>query len=201
MSDKSPTPNPELLAFMRNLGALDGPYLEQIAQALQVITPSRGTLLVSPGEVADKCYMIIRGCVRQYVETEDGKELTTGFFTESQAVVSFQSFKNRVPVNHYWVCAEDCCMIVGDAQGESEMYAQYPELEAMTRSWVEMDFGKQQEDFARFIASSAEERYLHLLESRPELLQRVPQHQIASYLGVTPESLSRIRRRIFKDRR
>lgn len=200
MNQEPESPNPELLAFMGNLGAIDKSQLVEIARNLKVITPAKGTILVTPGEVASKCYMIIRGCVRQYVETEDGKELTTAFFTENQAVVAFQSFKNGVPVNHYWVCAEDCCMIVGDAQGESDMYTQYPELEAMTRTWVEMDFGKQQEDFARFIASSPEERYLNLLETRTELLQRVPQHQIASYLGVTPESLSRIRKRLQKGR-
>jgi CRP-like cAMP-binding protein len=63
---------------------------------------------------------------------------------------------------------------------------------------IEQDLGKANENLDAFITSSPEERYLNLLDKRPELLQRVPQHQIASYLGMTPESLSRIRKRVSK---
>lgn len=190
--------NPELMAFMAQFGDMEPAHRDAIAKAIQVITPDRGTVLVRPGEVARLCYMIIRGCIRQYTQTEDGKELTTAIFTEGQAVVAFQSFKHGTPVQHYWACVEDCCLIVGDASNESEMYTQYPELEAMTRSMVEMEFGKQQQDFANFIATSPEERYLHLQATRPSVFQRLPQHQIASFLGITPESLSRIRKRLLQ---
>ena len=63
---------------------------------------------------------------------------------------------------------------------------------------MENDFGKQQEALDKFITSSPEERYKNLLETRPDLLQRVPQYHLASYLGVKPESLSRIRKRLTK---
>ena len=61
---------------------------------------------------------------------------------------------------------------------------------------VEKEAGKTQENFALFITSSPEERYLNLLKTRPNLLQSVPQHQIASFLGIKPESLSRLKKRI-----
>lgn len=78
------------------------------------------------------------------------------------------------------------------------MYTRFPKLLEITRNIMEQDFGKTQEAFSRFISASPEERYLQLMESRPELFQRVPQHQIASYLGMTAESLSRIRKRTAK---
>ncbi|GAA4318388.1 hypothetical protein [Compostibacter hankyongensis] len=86
--------------------------------------------------------------------------------------------------------------MVGEFSREQLMYRQFPALEAITRKIIEQDYGKTRENFAVFITSSPEERYIHLLKTKPELVQRVPQHQLASYLGITPESLSRIRKRI-----
>ena len=71
-----------------------------------------------------------------------------------------------------------------------------PRMETLNRMGVEMELQKSQEALADYILTSPEERYLNLLQTRPDLLDRVPQYQLASYLGVTPESLSRIRKRI-----
>jgi CRP-like cAMP-binding protein len=88
-------------------------------------------------------------------------------------------------------------LVVGSLDYEQEMYQKFPKLAALTRALMEQDFGKTQSAFVAFMSSSPEERYRKLLTDRPDLLGRAPQHQIASYLGVTPESLSRIRKRIF----
>ena len=66
----------------------------------------------------------------------------------------------------------------------------------MTRKMIEESFGNVQDEFATFIASTPEERFKTLLLKRPKLIDRVPQHQLASYLGITPESLSRIKKRL-----
>jgi CRP-like cAMP-binding protein len=94
------------------------------------------------------------------------------------------------------VCLEDCVLLAGDLGQEQGMYEAFPQLELITRRMMAEDFGEMQQQWAVFMTRSPEERYLHLLGARPDLLQRVPQHQLASYLGVTPESLSRIRRRL-----
>jgi CRP-like cAMP-binding protein len=126
----------------------------------------------------------------------DGLEKTIRFFTENQAAVLFRND----PSDSYLTCLEDCLLIVGEVGQEEEMYQQFPKLEQITRSMIEQDFAGLQEAFARFITSTPEARYLNILETRPDLLHRVPQHQLASYIGVTPESLSRIRKRIAKAR-
>ena len=79
---------------------------------------------------------------------------------------------------------------------EQVMYTKHTQLEIMTRKMIEENFGKVQEEFATFIASTPAERLKTLLLKRPELIDRVPQHQLASYLGITPESLSRIKKRL-----
>jgi CRP-like cAMP-binding protein len=126
----------------------------------------------------------------------DGEDKTTAFFTENQTAGSSISYIEQTASNHYLSCVEDSMLIIGDPHREKMMFEKYPALESITRVMIEQNLGKTSENFDFFITSSPEERYLNLLDKRPELLQRVAQHQIASYLGMTPESLSRIRKRI-----
>jgi len=79
---------------------------------------------------------------------------------------------------------------------EAEMYQKFPQLESLNRALGEAIMAKHVETFAEYKMASPEERYLNLLKTRPDIVQRAPQHQIASYLGMKPESLSRIRKRI-----
>jgi CRP-like cAMP-binding protein len=187
----------EILAYFSENWTGSKDELAEIIDALNIKTIKRGTILVQEGAVSTLCYYILKGCVRQYV-LEDGIEKTTAFYTENQAVVPFQTYLKGKPSNHFTVCLEDVTAIVGNPEEEKEMYRKFPNLESLTRTMVEQDFGKTQEEFANFVTSSPEKRYLDLMKNRPDLIQRVPQHQIASYLGVTPESLSRIRRRLAK---
>jgi len=187
--------NEILLKYLGKFGSLTNQEVKDIADNLIVQTFKKGTILLHEGEIATKCYFILKGCIRQYHLT-DGEEKTTAFFTEEQAVVSFSSASQQIPATHYWACVEDTVAMVGYLDREQEMYKKFPKLALITRELMEQDFGKTQESFATFIASSPEERYELLLKNRPDLLQRAPQHQIASYLGIKPESLSRIRKRI-----
>lgn len=175
--------------------ALTPEEVKVLDESIPVKEYPKGTVLLSEGEISRECYYILSGCIRQY-SLIDGEEKTTAFYTEGQAVVSFTSFSEQKPATHFLTCAEHTRATVGNFDSEDEFLKQHPRFEAVTRSMMEQSFGKTQEEFALFIASSPEERYLNLLNNRPDLLQRVPQHQLASYLGVTPESLSRIRKRI-----
>lgn len=187
--------HPLLRSYLAKLTRISEEERSALTELIRVESHAKGTLLLQEGDIASKCYFLLQGCIRQYTVV-DGEEKTTAFFTEEEAVVSFTSYTQHVPCTQNWVCVEDVVAIVGEQDDERAAYAQFPRLQGMTLTMVEQDFGKRQAEFETFIVSSPEERYLNLLQHRPELLQRVPQHQIASYLGVTPESLSRIRRRI-----
>ena len=89
-------------------------------------------------------------------------------------------------------------LLIGDPHRDTELFTKFPILVDITRNMIETDLGNIKNTLTKFITSSPEQRYLNLLDERPELLQRVPQHIIASYLGMTPESLSRIGKRIIK---
>ncbi|MFD2824655.1 Crp/Fnr family transcriptional regulator [Lacinutrix iliipiscaria] len=157
----------------------------------------KGEILLREGQVSRDSYFVIEGCVRKYYII-DGEERTTEFYVEDESVASLQSYKNKTSANHYFECVEDCRLAVLNYDKEQELFKRVPKYEALCRMSMENDFGEQQEALAKFITSSPEERYKNLLETRPDLLQRVPQYHLASYLGVKPESLSRIRKRIAK---
>ncbi len=185
----------DLLAFISNFSLLDDTEKEAIGEKLVVRTFKKGAILLNEGEISDKCFFILKGCVRQHC-IMDGEEKTTAFFTELQAVTSYLSYIEQTPSKHIFSCVEETKLIVGTLNQEKKMYEAFPKLVDITRMMMEQDLGKTQENFAAFITSSPEKRYLDVLTHRPQLLNKVPQHQIASYIGITPESLSRIRKRL-----
>lgn len=186
-----------LAQFLAQFPDLSEEAAAAIATQLEVKFYPKGTVLQREGEISQLCFFILQGCLRQY-RLMDGTEKTVQFFTEGQSAVIFSAYALAAPLDSNLVCLEDSILIAGNPTTESAMYQQFPQLAQITRSMMEQDFGRVQAEYAAFIASSPEERYLNLLATRPNLLQRVPQHQLASYLGVTPESLSRIRRRVGK---
>ena len=106
------------------------------------------------------------------------------------------SFLQQLPAAHYWVCCEDTTLVIGNEQKENDLYDRFPRFESISRAVMSEMLAEQQTLTASYLTDSPEQRYLKLLESRPDLFQRVPQYQLASYIGVKPESLSRIRKRI-----
>lgn len=192
-------PQQLLFAFIKRFNAFTDEEVTLLMQNLNVTFFKKDTHLVKPGDVVTKCYFVLEGCLRKY-NLHDGVEQTIDFYTEHQAAVLFTSYYNQAVAESYLVCLEDSIVLVGDMDSENYLFEKIPALQKITRVMVEQDFGKVQDTLAKFIASTPEERYQTLLRERPELMQRVPQHQVASYLGVTPESLSRIRKRILLSR-
>lgn len=101
-----------------------------------------------------------------------------------------------MPSKLYYECLENTIVTVGTPEMENEMYAKHPQLETLSRIVGNRIMANYQEELVDFKHSSPEQRYLKLLETRPDLFQRVPLNLIASYLGMKPESLSRIRKRL-----
>jgi CRP-like cAMP-binding protein len=191
--------NPYLRKFMEKYTDFSKEELPEIMGAMVVETYEKGTILLRQGDISSKCYTVLNGCVRQYSCGEDGKEITNNFFTEDQAVAMFKSYKLRLPSDYSLSCVEKTTLLIGDIDTEEKMYEKHPELQNITRSMLELNFGETQDASARFMSETPEERYRSLVAQRPGLINRVPQHQLASYLGITPESLSRIKKRLSQE--
>lgn len=165
------------------------------AECIPIKLFKKGDILLREGQVSRDSYFVIQGCIRKYYII-GGEERTTEFYVEDESVASLQSYTNKTPANHYFECVEDSRLAVLNYEKEQELFKRVPKYEALCRMSMQNDFGQQQEALAKFITSSPEERYKTLLETRFDLIQRIPQYHLASYLGVKPESLSRIRKRI-----
>lgn len=156
----------------------------------------KGTTLLKEGQKSNDNYFVLKGCLRKYYMI-DGEEKTTAFFTEMEALTP-HCVMSKTPSEYYISCVEDAILLISTSDMETEINSKFPKFELMCRILSEERLGKQQIDFDEFKTSSPEQRYLNLLESRPDLIQRVPQHQLASFLGIKPQSLSRLRARILE---
>lgn len=154
----------------------------------------KGTVLLEEGQQSDESYFVLKGCIRTYYIIE-GEEKTTAFYTEME-VLTPPCVTNKTPSELFVSCVEDSILTVSNPDMEAAVNSKFPKFEIMCRKLSEELLAKQQIDFDAFKTSSPEQRYLNLLQKRPDLIQRVPQHQLASYLGIKPQSLSRLRSRI-----
>ena len=158
-----------------------------------------GEVLFRDGQNTDKCYFVIKGCLRQYFVNEEGNEVTINFFTEFQPVTVITVSKT---CNNYFLqCIEDTYIAAGDAQMTEKYYRNFPNIESVSRQITEEHLMNTQERITKLLTMSPSERYLDLIKTQPELLQRIPQNLIAGYLGVQPESLSRIKKKIAEKRK
>jgi CRP-like cAMP-binding protein len=154
-------------------------------------------ILLDIGKVSNEVFYIIKGCIRLYCE-KDGEELSTYFFTENMFAGSYDSFLSRRPSKVAIETLEECEVLVLSHEAQEKLYDIFPKMNEFIRKAIEQRFVLLHDLFISYLLNSPKERYLMLQKDRPELLQRIPQHQIASFLGVTRVSLSRIRNRIAK---
>lgn len=185
----------KLLSYFSRILPLSQEEINGIVATLTVRTFPKGTILLKEGDVSMEAYFVLEGCVRQYFLV-NGEEKTNNFFTEEQWVISMQSMSSNSPSKHFLECVDECVLVVGNRAKEEQLYAKFPKLETVSRKVMEKVFAEQQELSGSYFTDTPEERYLNLMRTRPDLFQRVPQYIIASYVGVKPESLSRIRKRL-----
>jgi CRP-like cAMP-binding protein len=152
------------------------------------------TILLHEGEVSTHVHFIRKGCLREWFN-KDGKEITFQFFFEGQAVASIDSFMNNQP-SLYTIESVEPSLIISMGKDKFERIFQlYPELNEGFQSLMFQRFRNYANLFLSRIKDTPKERYDDLIINHPEIIKRVPQHYIASYLGITPISLSRIRNR------
>jgi CRP-like cAMP-binding protein len=156
----------------------------------------KGTVLLKEGQKSQEEYFVLKGCIRKYYII-DGEEKTTAFFTEMEGLLP-HCVTSKTPSEYFISCVEDTILTVTNPDMGVEVNSKFPKFEIMCRILSEELLAKQQINFDEFKTSSPEQRYLNLLQKRPDLIQRVPQHQLASYLGIKPQSLSRLRARIME---
>jgi len=184
-----------LVEMMSNFIELTEAEKQGIINAFPIKIFKKGKYLLKEGQIAKDAFFVIKGCVRKY-SIHNGDEKTAEFYSEFESAIDFDSISNNKPSKYFLTCIEDCTIAIMNSDKETELYKKFPKFGEVCRVEMEKMLGASQEEFTTFKNSTPTERYLNLLKDKPNLIQRVPQYQLASYLGVKPETLSRIRKRI-----
>jgi len=157
---------------------------------LKTITVTKGTILQRKGDINTKVYYVEKGLLRSYTIDEKGKEHIYMFGPESWLVTD--NCDSNDPCQLFIDAVEDTTMNISSKQ---EVLKQAPDLEPILRR-----LNKMQNRIVMLMSSSAKERYEHFIETYPSITQRVPLKMVASYLGITPEALSRVRNELSKNK-
>lgn len=168
------------------------------SQHLAISLLKKKHYFATPDNICDKLGFIASGSVRYY-HIKDGQDITGYFSFENEFVSSYKSFLTGLPGYTYIQALEDTWFITFTRKGLDEMLANPMlayKMERFGRLIAEQYLCCYEDRVVAFITQTPEERYLQLLSTGREILQRMPQHYIANYLGITPVSLSRIRRRV-----
>lgn len=156
--------------------------------------PPRAVIL-REGEVADKIYYILSGCLR-LAFNNDGKDVTFQFFFPGGMVASFDSWRSAAPSQFSILSIEKSEVVAIDGAAFKSLIISEDGLRDEYLGYLETRFHTYQQLFLSRIRNTPEQRYKELIEQNPEIVRRIPLHYIASYLGITPVSLSRIRSRL-----
>lgn len=187
---------------MQNLRKKIGSYnqlteddLNFVSQFYKLKTVAKGGFLLKQGQMVDHFYYLEKGCIYYYL-IKDGEEKVMEFFTEDSIFTDLYAYIEEIPTHCYLKAAEDSVLY---AISKADVYKSFdysPRLERFGRLSMQDAFVKAYRRISHLNNLSNEERYLRLLEKRSDLFQRVPQYLIASYLGLTPVGLSKIRKRL-----
>ena len=156
------------------------------------------TILLKAGEICQFEAFVVKGCLKTYFIDETGCEVILTFATENWWVSDISSFYEHKPSKMYIETLEDSELLLISPENKEALLQKLPVLERAFRIMIQRHLSVLQERLFGNIALSAQDRYELFLEKYPTLPQRVPQHLIASYLGISPESLSRIRKKRVK---
>jgi CRP-like cAMP-binding protein len=171
---------------------------EQIALITSLWRPRelrKGECFQRAGEVTTHGAFVVRGCFRTYAIDADGGETIIHFSPERAFIGDITSAVSGTPSPYMVEAIEPSAILTIDLDSFNRMLETFPDIARGYRRGLQRAQGAQERRITLSLSASAEERYADFVERHPELAARVPQHMLASYLGITPETLSRIRRR------
>ena len=170
--------------------------LVEICQAHEKVVFQKGDLILEEGKTANEYYILEKGLARSFVNDFNGNEVTTHFFVENEIIIEVSSLFQRIPTQENIVCITDCVCRKIDFDTFQELYHKMKNLSEWGRAWMSNELFAYKQRSVEMFTLSATKRYLNLLEQKPQVVQFAPLKQIASYLGVTDTSLSRIRKEL-----
>ena len=186
-------------AYVLKTVCLSAAELEYFNSILQYKVIPKKTMLLQAGNICNFEAYVIKGCIREYYIDSNGAEVTLQFAVEDWWVSDITSFQDQKVSNMYIETLEDCELLMLSRESKEQLLAEVPKLERMFRLMIQRHLSVIQSRLFKTITHTGMEKYLEFIKRYPTIPQRVPQHYIASYLGMSPEFLSKLRTRHLKN--
>ena len=183
-----------LIAYLNMVSSLSKEIIRQIDDNTFPLFIEKGKLFLKPGSPTDHFYFIEKGVIRGFIK-EEGKQITTWINAENEIVGSIRTLGTNDLCREYLQALEDTNLVALPVALTEFIFNTYPETNFIGRRLWENNYKKAEERAYICRIPSAERRYKHFLETSPHLLNRISLKYIASYLGMTIETLSRVRNR------
>ena len=172
---------------------------EELVFMRTIFVPQRlaaGEFLQRAGDVARHAAFVARGCLRSFVIDAKGKEHVVQFAPEEWWLADTISLNTGTPSQYFFAAIEDSDLLLIDAAGQQQIVDRVPGYSAAMRAGLQKHAATKDLRIVKTLSASAEERYVDFMKAFPTIAQRVPQWMLASYLGVSPETISRIRKQL-----
>lgn len=180
--------------YLKELLPFDSDPLDEFTALFSDLYLKKGTPFAQKGEYSKLIAFVEAGVLRAYYCNENGEEYNKTFFTGNDFVGAYSSLitgeKNLIDID----CLTDCHLLIADFRQVTGLYDRYPKVERLARILAERFFVRKEKREIELATLQAKERYAIFLKEHPQLGQLIPQYHIASYLGISPTQLSRIRR-------
>ena len=186
---------PDFIAHIRQYVELSEQEIEILERYVEPVELKRREFLVTEGQVCRCNYFVEKGCLRMFHINGKMVEQTTQFALETWWLSDYFSFSKQKPSDYSIQAIEKSLIVAIDYQRQDELFAELPKLESYFRIMMQRALAASQLRVKLIYEFSKEEMYTHFVTSYPQFFQRVPQYMIASYLGLTPEYLSELRKK------
>lgn len=185
-----------ILNHLRKVISLTESEEQEFTSILEEVKISKKNFLIEPGDLVNSEYYVVSGCLEAYYLDESGDKHIIQFAVEDWWISDFEAFFNQAPAKLYLETIEDSTLLAINREALEILYTRIPQFERFFRIKTTSAFVSLRTRILSTLQKSGKERYLEFCEAYPKIEQRVPNYHIANYLGLKPESLSRIRKEV-----
>jgi CRP-like cAMP-binding protein len=187
----------KLIERLKNLGSMSQELTDRIVAAAKVNRYRSGEFILKEGQVCNRACLVTEGLARSYYLNE-GKDITSRFMDEGFIITSWISYYKQQPGNEFIEAVEDTTLVCVAYDEIQKLYTNFPEFNIIGRRQVEYAFYMSEERTQLLRKHTAIEKYQYIVDNYPTLLQRVSLKHMATYLGMSEETFSRVRSKFHK---
>jgi CRP-like cAMP-binding protein len=179
---------------MQSLASVSNENIEELEAVMHQKFINRGEVVLQEGQVCRIYYFIVKGCMRSF-GLKEGREVNVNFYFENDTACDFDSFRKEVPSEFYMVAMEDCEVLYAVKSEAGPVWLNNLSLHELIFRFFQELYLEEEKHSNSFKLLTPEERYQYVIDCKPDYLQRIPLIHLASYLGISRETLNRIRNR------